>query len=423
MRLKYLIPLLVMLLLAGLISACSVDEGSAAEDIANRPVNVVATTGMIADIAAIVGGERAEVKGLMGPGVDPHLYKATESNVADLQNADIIFYNGLHLEAQMTGIFERMNDLGIHTVAVTDEIDRDVLLAPPEFVGNYDPHVWFDVTMWMSAVEVVRDTYMEIDPTHAETYAENAENLLAELDTLHAYVVEQAGRVPEEQRVLVTAHDAFNYFGQAYGFEVRGLQGISTESEAGTADVQMLTDFIVERQIPAIFVESSVPQRNIEAVQAAAEAKGFTVEIGGDQPEAEAVERGTHARRHLGSPRQRQPYVGAVAHPVRLQGREQRLSNVVSSGDVPERHGARRVDQPVEVIVETEDATVVNAQAFPDGVAALDRAVEHRDLRIVPWDEAVPDPHLDVGVARVGQLVGSVGSHDGVPRSARRAVA
>jgi manganese/zinc/iron transport system substrate-binding protein len=276
-----LYTLLLMLLGFGL-TACTVTDEIAAEDLSNRPVNVVATTGMITDIAAIVGGDRVQVTGLMGPGVDPHLYKATESNVAALQNADIIFYNGLHLEAQMTGIFERMNDLGIRTAAVTDNIDRDRLLAPPEFEGNYDPHVWFDVTMWMRAVELVRDTYQEMDPTHAATYEENAAALLADLEALHAYVQEQAGRVADEQRVLVTAHDAFNYFGQAYGFEVRGLQGISTESEAGTADVQMLTDFIVQRQIPAIFVESSVPQRNIEAVQAAAEAQGFNVIIGGE---------------------------------------------------------------------------------------------------------------------------------------------
>lgn len=282
MRPKFSLYIIFIFCLALFVSACSVAGETAAEDLSNRPVKVVTTTGMIADIAAIVAGDRAEVTGLMGPGVDPHLYKATEGNVAALQNADIIFYNGLHLEAQMTGIFERMNDQGIRTVAVTDNIDRNALRAPPEFAGNYDPHVWFDVTMWMSAVETVRDTYIDMDPTHAENYEANAADLLVDLEELHAYVLEQAGRVAEDQRVLVTAHDAFNYFGRAYGFEVRGLQGISTESEAGTADVQMLADFIAERQIPAIFVESSVPQRNIEAVQAAVVAKGFNIEIGGE---------------------------------------------------------------------------------------------------------------------------------------------
>lgn len=277
-------PLLIVLLLlvSLLLSACSPAAGESADDaLANRPIRAVATTGMITDIVQNVGGERVSVTGLMGPGVDPHLYKATESNVTTLQNADIIFYNGLHLEALLTGIFERMNDSGIRTVAVTDGLDRGSLLAPAEFAGNYDPHVWFDVSMWMSAVETVRDALVELDPEHAEQYNENAAAYLVELEALHVYVQEQAARVPADQRVLVTAHDAFNYFGRAYGFEVRGLQGISTEAEAGTADVQGLADFIAERQIPAIFVESSVPQRNIEAVQAAVQARGFNVEIGG----------------------------------------------------------------------------------------------------------------------------------------------
>jgi manganese/zinc/iron transport system substrate-binding protein len=199
-----------------------------------------------------------------------------------LQNADVIFYNGLHLEAQMGGVLERMNDFGIKTVAITDKIDRSVLLAPPEFEGNYDPHVWFDVTLWMQAVEQVQETLIDVDPAHRSDYEANAEAYLAELEGLHQYVLDQANTIPVEQRILITAHDAFNYFGRAYGFEVRGLQGISTEAQAGTADVQGLADFIVEKQIPAIFVESSVPQRTIEAVQAAVQAQGFNVVIGGE---------------------------------------------------------------------------------------------------------------------------------------------
>jgi manganese/zinc/iron transport system substrate-binding protein len=244
-------------------------------------LNVVTTIGMIWDIARIVGGEHVEVIALMGPGVDPHLYKASEGDVAALQNADVIFYNGLHLEAQMGGVLERMNDIGVQTVAVTDKIDRTLLNAPPEFEGNYDPHVWFDVTLWMKAVEQVEETLTEVDPAHKSDYEANAEAYLKELDSLHHYVLDEANQVPAEQRILITAHDAFNYFGRAYGFEVRGLQGISTEAQAGTADVQALADFIVEKQIPAIFVESSVPQRTIEAVQAAVHAQGFNVAIGG----------------------------------------------------------------------------------------------------------------------------------------------
>ena len=168
------------------------------------------------------------------------------------------------------------------TVAVTDTVDRNLLLTPPEFEGQYDPHLWFDVTLWMKAVGTVRDVLSDFDPDNALAYWSNAQRYFAKLAELHEYVKTQAGRVPSEQRVLVTAHDAFNYFGKAYGFEVRGLQGISTATEAGIADVQELATFIAERRIPAIFVESSVSTRSLEAVKAAVKSKGFNVEIGGE---------------------------------------------------------------------------------------------------------------------------------------------
>lgn len=270
--------ILALLTITLLLSACAPD----ANNVQSEKLNVVTTIGMIADIVKVVGGEHVEVTGLMGPGVDPHLYKASEGDVTSLQDADVIFYNGLHLEAQMGGVLERMGDFGITTVAVTDKIDRTLLNAPPEFEGNYDPHVWFDVTLWMKAVEQVEETLIEVDPANRSDYEANAEAYLAELESLHQYVLDQANTIPAEQRILITAHDAFNYFGHAYGFEVRGLQGISTEAQAGTADVKALADFIVEKQIPAIFVESSVPQRNVEAVQAAVQAQGFNVVIGGE---------------------------------------------------------------------------------------------------------------------------------------------
>jgi manganese/zinc/iron transport system substrate-binding protein len=216
----------------------------------------------------------------MGAGVDPHLYKASEGDVTRLAQADVVFYNGLHLEAAMGEVLERMHGR-VKTVAVTDGIARDQLLAPPEFKGQFDPHVWFDVTFWMQATEKVRDTLAEMDPASAGRYQDNARAYLAELEELHEYVKTRAASVPAEQRVLITAHDAFNYFGRAYGFEVRGLQGISTATEAGTADVQSLAEFIADRKIRAIFVESSVPQRTIEAVQMAVRARGFDVKIGG----------------------------------------------------------------------------------------------------------------------------------------------
>ena len=267
--------------------ACDRQSDKANEKVPNstgisseKPIRVVTTIGMITDIVQNVGGDRVSATGLMGAGIDPHLYKASEGDVARLTGADLIFYNGLHLEGKMAGVLERMQDQ-IKTVAVTQGIDRGILLAPPEFEGAYDPHVWFDVTLWMKAVERVRDTLIEVDENSAELYRTNAENYLAKMEELHDYVMRQAERVSPDQRVLVTAHDAFNYFGRAYGFEVRGLQGISTAAEAGTADVQALVQFIVERRIPAMFVETSVPRRSIEAVQAAVKAKGSSVEIGG----------------------------------------------------------------------------------------------------------------------------------------------
>ena len=299
--------MLCLVMLATLLAGCcTLAPGPADVDLSQRQVRVVTTVGMIADAAENVGGERVDVTGLMGPGVDPHLYKASAGDVQRLSQADVIFCNGLHLEAQMGEVLEKMDGQGIKTVAIAEGIDTSLLLQPAEFEGNYDPHIWFDVTLWVQAVEAVRHTLVEMDPDSTAIYEANAEAYLAELETLQTYVEEQAARVPAEQRVLITAHDAFNYFGQAYGFEVRGLQGISTESEAGTGDVQGLADFIAERRIPAIFVESSVPVRNVEAVQAAVKAQGFEVAIGGelfsDAMGDEGTEEGT--------------YIGMVRHNV-----------------------------------------------------------------------------------------------------------
>ena len=248
---------------------------------AGGKLRVVTTIGMVTDIVKNVGGERVEVTGLMGPGVDPHLYKASAGDVQRLTSAQLIFYNGLHLESKMGDILAKMSG-DTKTVAVTDAVDRSLLLRPPEFEGQYDPHLWFDVPLWMEAVGSVRDTLSEVDSDNTLMYYTNAERYLARLAELHEYVKAQAERVPSEQRVLVTAHDAFNYFGKAYGFEVRGLQGISTATEAGIADVQELATFIAERRIPAIFVESSVSTRSLEAVKAAVKSKGFDVKIGGE---------------------------------------------------------------------------------------------------------------------------------------------
>lgn len=250
------------------------------DNIPDDKIKAVTTIGMITDIVENVGKDKVSVQGLMGSGVDPHLYKATEGDVTRLSEADIIFYNGLHLEARMGEVLEKLGEMK-KTVAVTDYIGKEALLDFPAYPGQYDPHVWFDVSMWISAVEKVRDSLIDIDPDNGEEYGNNAEHYISQLEGLGSYVRSKAGEVPEQQRVLVTAHDAFQYFGKAYGFEVLGLQGISTESEAGTKDVQDLVNFIVERKIKAIFVETSIPERNIKAVQEAAQSKGWDVKIGG----------------------------------------------------------------------------------------------------------------------------------------------
>lgn len=244
------------------------------------PIRVVTTIGMITDAVERVGGTRVSVEGLMGPGIDPHLYKASEGDLRRIERADVVFYGGLHLEAKMADVLERIGERRA-TQAVTAGIPESQLLTPAQFSGQHDPHVWFDVRLWMQAVEQVRDTLAELDPGSAGLYRANAERYLAELDQLDAYVRAQAARVPAQRRVIITAHDAFNYFGEAYGFEVRGLQGISTAAEAGAGDVQRLARFIAENEIPALFVESSVSSRTIEAVREAVRARGLDVVIGG----------------------------------------------------------------------------------------------------------------------------------------------
>ncbi len=257
------------------------DTKKQSNDATSDKIRVVATIGMITDVVKNVGGEKVEVVGMMGAGVDPHLYKPTAKDIQSLNAAQIIFYNGLHLEAKLGDVLDKMTG-DIKAIAVTDDINKALLLSSQDYEGQYDPHLWFDVTLWIKVVEKVRDSLTELDSDNEIVYQDNAERYLTQLTELHQYVMTQAERVPTEQRVLVTAHDAFNYFGKAYGFEVRGLQGISTVSEAAISDVQQLATFIAERRIPAIFVESSVPSRSLEAVKAAVKSKGFDVQIGGE---------------------------------------------------------------------------------------------------------------------------------------------
>jgi manganese/zinc/iron transport system substrate-binding protein len=242
---------------------------------------IVTTIGMVTDIVRNVAGERAVVIGLMGEGVDPHLYKPTRSDIQRLLRADVVFYNGLLLEGKLTDSLIRAATAGKRVFAVTELLDEQYLLEPDEFEGLHDPHVWMDPAAWSKAVEVVRDKLCAFDPPGAAQYRPNAERYIRQLRQLDAYAERVLKSVPKQQRVLVTAHDAFNYFGRRYGFKVVGIQGISTESEAGVQDIERLVDLLVERRIGAVFVESTVSQRNIHALVAGAKARGHTVNIGG----------------------------------------------------------------------------------------------------------------------------------------------
>lgn len=260
-----------------LLLACGRPEATAPAG----PPRVLATTNLVADTARRLGGAEVVVAGLMGPGVDPHLYKPSESDVRRLSEADLILYNGLHLEGKMAELLERL----AHerpVAAVTAALPAAELRSPPEFSGQPDPHVWFDVALWSQTVEPVAEALARVAPAHRATFLERARVYRAELAELDAWVRARVAEIPPERRVLVTAHDAFGYFGRAYGVEVVGLQGISTLSEAGLADVERVVDLVASRKIPAIFVESSVPRRSIEAVQAAVRSKGGAVEIGGE---------------------------------------------------------------------------------------------------------------------------------------------
>lgn len=253
---------------------------------------------MITDIVRNVGGERVLARGLMGPGVDPHLYKPSAGDAIRLGNADIIFYGGLHLEGRMAELFEKIERTGKPAVAVSRDIEPARLRQPPEFEGKFDPHIWFDVSLWQSATRTVAAALTSLDPNSAALYAANARAYLARLETLDQYARAQIATIPAAQRVMITAHDAFGYFGQAYGMEVRGLQGISTASEISAADVQSLSEFITARKIKALFVESSVPESTVRAVQEAVRSRGHEVVIGGelfsDAMGAEGTPEGTY---------------------------------------------------------------------------------------------------------------------------------
>ncbi|MFQ5491235.1 MAG: metal ABC transporter solute-binding protein, Zn/Mn family [Phycisphaerae bacterium] len=257
------------------------ERAQAVEGPDRRPYAVTCTTGMVADIVRQVAGDQAKVAGIIGEGVDPHLYQATRSDIALLLRADIVFYSGLMLEGKMADSLIKVARKRA-VFAVTELVDESLLLEPPEFKGHYDPHLWMDPGLWKKASEMVAVTLAEeFDPSMADTYRANYQAYASQLDALDGYARKVLATIPQQKRVLVTAHDAFNYLARAYGLEVRGIQGISTESEAGIEDINRLVNLLVERKIAAVFVETSVSQKNVRSLIEGARSRGHQVVIGG----------------------------------------------------------------------------------------------------------------------------------------------
>ena len=281
----------VVLSLSFLLFGCSAETEGEKEGI------VVATTGQIADAIKEISGDHLQVSALMGPGVDPHLYKATQSDLSKLDKAEVIFYNGLHLEGQMLDIFEQMaKDKTV--LAVGETLDEKQLLASDTDAMLHDPHIWFDIELWKGVVKAISTQLQEEYPEFKVDFQTNEAAYLKKLDDLQSYAEKRVNEIPQQQRILVTAHDAFNYFGRSQGFEVRGLQGLSTDSEYGVKDVQEMVDFLVENKIKALFIESSVSDKAMKAVIEGAKEKGHDIVIGGelfsDAMGAEGTTEGTY---------------------------------------------------------------------------------------------------------------------------------
>lgn len=302
------VPAILAVLALGLILvACDDDSNGTASSNGDDPIHAISTTTWLHDAVSSVGGELVEAESLMGPGIDPHDYVATEGDLTRMERADIIFYNGHHLEGAMSTVLGQV-DQQRRTLAVAEQLDDELLLEPDldllgdDFDAPYDPHIWFDIDLWKLATETIRDEFIDIDPDNEDTYRENADAYIAELDELEAYGHERIDEIPESQRMLITAHDAFGYFGRAFDMEVRGLQPLTTNVEAAASDIRELADLIVEREIPAVFLESAVPPQGIEAVQAAVIDRGFDVQIADDPLFGDALgEEGTDGGTYAGA--------------------------------------------------------------------------------------------------------------------------
>ncbi len=280
-----LVPALARMLAVALVAglgACERSPGGPTPKVgAARQVRVVATTGMIADAARVIAGDRAAVTGLMGPGVDPHLYKPTPLDMHRLGDADLVLYNGLHLEGRMAETLERLAAKK-PSIAVTDRIPEAKLRTPEDYAGAHDPHVWLDASLWALVAERIRDALIAVDPEGRAGYESRAAAYAKDLAALDAFCRSTLAGLGPTQRVLVTAHDAFGYFGAAYGLEVLGIQGISTDSEPDLRSINALVDLLVTRRIPAVFIESSVPPKAVEALVEGARARGHRLTVGGE---------------------------------------------------------------------------------------------------------------------------------------------
>lgn len=280
---KILFCLFILVFLTGcstMSKTVDLDENTSFSE--EKPLKIIATTTMLEDLVSVIGGEAVTVESLCGVGVDPHLYKATAGDLIKLNEADVVLYHGFHLEGELGDVFSSLKNQGKEIISLENGIDSSFLLSDGEDdTGNVDPHIWFDVLLWRMAALYVGQSLIEIDPNNGVIYQNNLDSYILELELLHDEVQTTLSSIPENQRVLITAHDAFQYFGNAYDFQVMGLQGISTESEASTADIRILATFIVEHSINAIFVESSVSSKNMEALQEAVRAQNFQVTMGG----------------------------------------------------------------------------------------------------------------------------------------------
>ena len=300
MKLRWILPLIGLATSVAVVSCVDSEANNANAGPQEYPYKVTTTVGMITDIVRNVAGEHAQVEGIIGEGIDPHLFKATTVDVKSLQAADVVFYNGLMLEGKMGDVLVKVARKGKPVHAVTDAIHEDGGYVLTDKAKHYDPHVWMDVRGWIRAVDVVKESLSAYDEVHEADYQKNAEAYVAKLRKLDEYAKKAIASIPATQRGLVTAHDAFSDMARAYGLEVRGIQGISTESEAGVRDIEILVNYLVERQIPAVFPESSVSRKNVKALVEGANAKGHEVTIGDELYSDAMGKAGTYEGTYIG---------------------------------------------------------------------------------------------------------------------------